>query len=204
MNASMESPQASVPEPSQVASLKPAGLGQRLAAFVIDAVLANVMIMLPVGVLSRTLIATGLWPIGEIDMMGTYEGMEASARGAMIVAYFISGGPFYYILCESSAWQATLGKRWMRICVADDQQKRINIARSAGRWVSKWVCGLTLLTLVSVVTVASTERRKAVHDYMAKTLVLEGRPDAKLDQWRIGVFIGVPVAWVLLTLIVVL
>ena len=74
MNASMESPQASVPEPSQVASLKPAGLGQRLAAFVIDAVLANVMIMLPVGVLSRTLIATGLWPIGEIDMMGTYEG----------------------------------------------------------------------------------------------------------------------------------
>ena len=42
-------------------------------------------------------------------------------------------GPIsYFILCEASTWQATFGKRLLRIYVTDDSRKRISIMRSLG------------------------------------------------------------------------
>jgi hypothetical protein len=56
---------------------------------------------------------------------------------------------------------------------------------------------------MSVVTIAGSNRRKGVHDFIAGTVVLKGRPatGGTLEPWRIAAFIGFPVAWMLGTLL---
>src|ERR1700678_1757090 len=39
----------------------------------------------------------------------------------------------YWALCESSAWQATLGKKALRIIVTDLEGRRISFGRAVGR-----------------------------------------------------------------------
>ena len=46
-------------------------------------------------------------------------------------------GWLYFALCESSAWQATLGKLALGIRVTDLQGQRISFPRALGRYVAK-------------------------------------------------------------------
>ena len=161
--------------------------------------------MVPLWMVVRLLVSTGLWkPAGGDDLAVYWHATEFAHRLAVVVAFYVSTGPFYYIMCESSGWQATFGKRLMRIHVADDKARRISGGRAAGRWFAEWVCSLLFLpAVISFVTAAATHRGKALHDYLAGTIVLSGNKDATLDSWRIGVFVGLPVAWILATFIAV-
>ncbi len=50
----------------------------------------------------------------------------------------------YFAGLESSAWQATIGKRWMRLSVTDRHGRRISFGRATGRYFSKVVSWLIL------------------------------------------------------------
>jgi uncharacterized RDD family membrane protein YckC len=76
----------------------------------------------------------------------------------------------YYASLESSEEQATWGKRALHIKVTDDSGQRISFGRASWRWLAK---NLMVLTLgIGFLMAAFTPRKKALHDYMASTLVV--------------------------------
>jgi uncharacterized RDD family membrane protein YckC len=79
-------------------------------------------------------------------------------------------GWLYSALQESSAAQATIGKRAVGIFVTDTQGQRISFARATGRHFAKILSALILL--IGYIMAAFTERKQALHDQMADTLVL--------------------------------
>ena len=76
----------------------------------------------------------------------------------------------YFSLQESSGAQATLGKRLLGLQVTDREGKRIGFGRASGRYFGKIVSALTLY--IGFMMAGWTERKQALHDMMADTLVV--------------------------------
>jgi uncharacterized RDD family membrane protein YckC len=76
----------------------------------------------------------------------------------------------YYAYCESSEWQATPGKKVLNLRVTDLNGQRISFGRATGRFFAKWISGLTML--IGYIMAGFTEKRQALHDMIAGTLVL--------------------------------
>lgn len=76
----------------------------------------------------------------------------------------------YFALFEASELQATPGKLVCSIKVTDDQGQRLSFARATGRSFAKYVSAFTCL--VGYIMAAFTERRQALHDMIASTLVV--------------------------------
>ena len=76
----------------------------------------------------------------------------------------------YYALFEASSWQATPGKRALRLYVTDLRGRRITFARASARHFSKVISGLTFL--VGYLLAGFTEKKQALHDLLSGCLVL--------------------------------
>ncbi len=96
-------------------------------------------------------------------------------RDALIVQ-LISIVPvyLYYALMHSSSRQATLGKMAFGIKVTDAEGARIGFLRATGRYFAAWVSYLILA--IGLLMAAFTQRKQALHDMLAGTLVV--RADA--------------------------
>ncbi len=77
----------------------------------------------------------------------------------------------YHAYFESSSWQATVGKRVMSLYVTDLSGQPISFLNATGRHFAKIITGLIPLFL-GYIMAAFTERRQALHDMIAGTLVL--------------------------------
>jgi uncharacterized RDD family membrane protein YckC len=71
----------------------------------------------------------------------------------------------------SSDRQATVGKMAVGLKVTDLNGQRISFARATGRFFAKIVSSMTLL--IGFIMAAFTERKQALHDMMAGTIVLK-------------------------------
>lgn len=71
---------------------------------------------------------------------------------------------------ESSAMQGTPGKQLMGIKVTDMSGGRISFARATGRHFGKYLSAIILL--IGYIMAAFSERKQALHDMMAGTLVV--------------------------------
>jgi uncharacterized RDD family membrane protein YckC len=76
----------------------------------------------------------------------------------------------YYALLESSAWQATLGKKALGLEVTDLQGMRIGFGRATGRFFAKIISGIILF--MGFIMAGFTEKKQALHDMIAGTLVI--------------------------------
>ncbi len=76
----------------------------------------------------------------------------------------------YYTLFEASSWQATPGKRVLRIYVTDMNGRRLTFARAAARNLGKLISSLTFL--VGYLLAGFTVKKQALHDLLAGCLVL--------------------------------
>jgi uncharacterized RDD family membrane protein YckC len=77
----------------------------------------------------------------------------------------------YEAFMTSSEWQATVGKRVMSIIVTDTEGKRISFARATGRHFAKYISAFLLG--IGFIIAAFTEKKQALHDMIAETLVLK-------------------------------
>jgi uncharacterized RDD family membrane protein YckC len=82
----------------------------------------------------------------------------------------------YFALCESSVWQATLGKLALGIRVTDMHGARISLPRALGRYPAKYLSAIFLG--VGFLMVAWTRRKQGLHDLLAGTAVEHGRAGA--------------------------
>jgi uncharacterized RDD family membrane protein YckC len=77
----------------------------------------------------------------------------------------------YFAGLESSARQATIGKSVMSLRVTDLEGQRLSFGHATGRFFAKLVSGL-IPFLIGYLMAAFTEKKQALHDLIAGTLVL--------------------------------
>ena len=182
----------------------PAGVVRRVAAYLVDILIALALLVLVVLTL-RSLRALGIWLPLPGTPEETWRAMGLRGRLLILFAFLLSGGPVYRIMMEASPWQATFGKRLFGVYVTNDSGRRISLAQSSGRWLARWCFDLFGGAFVSLITIAVTRRKKALHDFVAKTLVVRGpAPEGALELWRLAVALGIPFLWILGTFLVTL
>jgi uncharacterized RDD family membrane protein YckC len=89
----------------------------------------------------------------------------------LLILGFVVGVWLYFAKSESSASQATIGKRAVGIYVTDLNGQRITFGRASGRVFS---CIITRMIPLAIgyIMAAFTEKKQALHDMIASTLVL--------------------------------
>ncbi len=135
-----------------------AGFWIRVVAYIIDAfILSTVMI----------LIGT-IWSLGSDD--STIDLIATIAQSGMVafISFFLNW--LYYAILESSEYQATLGKKLLGLHVTDEFGRRISFGRATGRYFSKLISSLILG--IGYIMAAFTDRKQALHDKIASTLVI--------------------------------
>jgi uncharacterized RDD family membrane protein YckC len=78
----------------------------------------------------------------------------------------------YHALLESSAWQATIGKRAVGLIVTDLAGRPISFARASGRHFAKFISNLIPFE-IGYIMAAFTDKRQALHDMIAGCLILK-------------------------------
>jgi uncharacterized RDD family membrane protein YckC len=141
------------------------GFWIRFVAIVIDWIVLGV-IMLPI-----RLVVFGIMHVSRYDW-GPYSDRHL---GPLFAAGFAVSGTYtviywlYEALMMSSTWQATLGKKALNLRVTDEAGNRISFARGSGRHFAKYLSLLTFL--IGYIMAAFTDRKRALHDILAGTLV---------------------------------
>jgi uncharacterized RDD family membrane protein YckC len=72
---------------------------------------------------------------------------------------------------ESGSMQGTLGKKLLGIKVTDMEGGRIGFGRATGRYFGKILSGM--IFMVGFLMAAFTEKKQALHDMLAGTLVVK-------------------------------
>jgi len=80
-------------------------------------------------------------------------------------------GWLYYALCESSSWQGTLGKKWLRLWVSDLEGRPVTFGRASARFFGKIITGFVPFG-IGYFLAGFTARKQALHDILAGCLVL--------------------------------
>lgn len=139
-----------------------AGFWLRFCALLIDQIICVVpfaIIGFIIGVSNPQAFTPGAQPSGAAA------GLEGMLRIVEVVV-----GWLYYSLQESSARQATLGKLAVGIKVTDLDGQRISFGRATGRYFGKILSGCLLG--IGYIMAAFTEKKQALHDQIASTLVV--------------------------------
>jgi uncharacterized RDD family membrane protein YckC len=89
---------------------------------------------------------------------------------AITYLYLIVISWLYFAIQESSSRQATLGKISAGIVVTDSRGQRLTFGRATGRYFAKYISYLTFY--VGFIIAGFTERKQALHDLVAETLVV--------------------------------
>jgi uncharacterized RDD family membrane protein YckC len=100
-------------------------------------------------------------------------GTASDRFGAEFVVVSLFVGWLYCALLESSERGATAGKWLLGLRVIDDRGGRISFLRATRRYFSKFVSAIVLM--IGFIMTALTDRKRALHDILAGTLVVRIR-----------------------------
>ncbi|MGB3271206.1 MAG: RDD family protein [Rhodanobacter sp.] len=155
-----------------------AGFWKRVAAYILDAIVLyipnNLLIMRSMGdgAAQEAMKQTMLSAPGDMHvMMAAYSQYYATMSTPLIITAVLTW--LYFAVCESSPWQATLGKLALGIRVTDMEGRRIGIGRALLRYLAKFLSAFILC--IGFLMVAWTRRKQGLHDMLCGTLVLNGR-----------------------------
>lgn len=165
----------SLPASAAQSNIGYAGFWLRLVAAIIDGIVISIPLM-PV----FFLVFIDIFRHAQ-DFQGRQDpaGLMTILGPKIGLIFFISAiaSWLYWGLFESSAWQATLGKKALGIIVTDLEGRRISFGRASGRfWAGRGVGAIPYLGgtyfLVDCICVGFTEKKQAIHDMIASCLVL--------------------------------
>ena len=141
-----------------------AGFWLRVVAYIIDAIIlafASAVVFFP-------LFGANLHSFSRDNPWEFYTTFSRPIVALKLLGIMLSW--IYYATCESSAWQATLGKKALGLKVTDLYGNRITFARASGRFFGKILSGLILG--IGFLMAGFTARKQALHDILAGCLVL--------------------------------
>ncbi|HVL51437.1 MAG TPA: RDD family protein [Actinomycetota bacterium] len=142
--------------PAAEGAVQYAGFWARFGALLIDSLLLGI-----VGAILGTIIGV---------VLGTAGATETAIRNLSSLLGFLLGIA-YYVGMESSTRQATFGKLALGLKVTDMAGARITMGTAAIRYVGRFLSALILF--IGFIMVAFTPRKQALHDMIAKTLVVK-------------------------------
>ncbi len=167
-------PQAWPPPPqgAVTAQLPYAGFWKRFAAYLIDGLILDAVALVVIGVVILV-IGGGAVLSGNQNIGDFATAMTGFAILLLVLLFFglIVAVWLYFAKMESSPSQATIGKRVMGIYVTDLQGQRLTFGKATARFFSKIITGLIPLA-IGWIMAAFTEKRQALHDMIAGTLVM--------------------------------
>ena len=165
-----------------------AGFLKRTAAYFIDSLIYGIITYAIAFVLGITLALTT--SVNPNTMSAGQNILFSLASSCISLACYLT----YYVWAESSAWQATIGKKLMGLKVTDIYGRRISFWRSLGRNVgmilSAIIIGIGYLMCIW------TLKKQCLHDKITDCLVVDTTPDEKQ-----GCAIGIVVGWLFLSII---
>lgn len=135
-----------------------AGFWKRVAALIIDNLILEIVL---------NLVGVGIMGGSVLSLRG---GDVPSGRVAGFAALSFVAQWLYFSLMESSARQATVGKMALGIVVTDRNGRRVSFGRATGRYFGKIVSAFIIM--IGFLMAAFTEKKQALHDIMADTLVV--------------------------------
>ena len=135
-----------------------AGFLSRFGALILDSLFLTLLTLIP---------AFGIG-IAAVMIFGPDAG--ANVAGAIGNLFGLIVGVSYYVGLETSAKQATWGKQIVGIKVTDLNGRRITVGRSLGRYFAKILSGCTVIGWFLPLF---TEKKQALHDIVAGTLVID-------------------------------
>ena len=146
--------------PSDSLELEYASFGARLLAMIIDMVILNSVSSM----IQAPLLAMMLRNLNSTTMIV-----------GLVAPILVAGGlaVFYTVWLESSAWQATLGKKILGLRVVGMEGQRITFWKSASRNFNKSISFLILG--IGYLMPLWTAKRQALHDRMSRCLVVKKR-----------------------------
>ena len=166
-----------------------AGFWKRVAAYILDAIILYIPGMLIQKMMGgdaaeAAMKQAQLASPGDPQVMLTaLSQFYSTMLPAILIITVITW--LYFAICESSVWQATVGKLALGIRVTDMHGRRISFPRALGRYPAKYLS--TLIFCIGFLMVAWTRRKQGLHDLIASTLVLNGRAsESKLPQASSG------------------
>jgi uncharacterized RDD family membrane protein YckC len=166
------------PSATIAAPLPYAGFWERVAAYLIDGLILSI----PFGAVVIALI----FMFGGFGMMLHRNAVDAPADPAAAFALmaplfgilavgmivFVGLQWLYFAGMESSERQATFGKSVMSLHVSDYEGRRISFGHATGQFFAKIVSGMIPFA-IGYIMAAFTEKKQALHDLIAGTLVLK-------------------------------
>ena len=152
-----------------------AGFWRRVVALLIDAVVFSAIHW-------TVVLCFGIWLMVPWTLLGGGHGpVMAELVDIALQPFGVVVVWLYFAVCESSRWQATIGKLALGLRVTDAYGRRIGFARATGRYFGKFVSVLSLG--VGFLLAAWTGRKQALHDDMAGCCVVR---KAGLAEWHDG------------------
>jgi uncharacterized RDD family membrane protein YckC len=157
-----------------IAPLPYAGFWVRFVAYLIDGLI--------LGIPFWTVVMVLIFTLGGFGMMMRRSAGDPRAVAAliapMLIFFFLGMLAFmvvqwlYFAGMESSGRQATLGKSVMSLRVTNYEGQRISFGHATGRFFAKIISGLIPFA-IGYIMAGFTEKKQALHDFIAATLVLK-------------------------------
>ncbi|MEP7168560.1 MAG: RDD family protein [Bacteroidota bacterium] len=152
-------------ETGKPANLFYAGFWLRFVAYIFDYILVVVIIFISIIIIYGTH-AFKISPFALNPLTYRHVSHLPYALIAIIIKWF------YFAGFESSKMLATPGKAAAGIIVTDLYGNRISFAKATIRFFGKIISGLILY--IGFIIAGLTERKQALHDKLANTLVIRG------------------------------
>ena len=142
-----------------------AGFWRRFAAAMIDGILMSIVSQ----ILNAITGANTRMQEVLLEDPSDYSGLMSVAGPTWAAGFVIQ--LIYFVYFESSERQATFGKQAMGLVVTDMNGNRIDMGKAVVRYLSKVLSGLILL--IGYLMQPFTEKKQALHDMIAGTLVFK-------------------------------
>ncbi len=154
-----------IPALPQLSALPPrpafAGFWLRAIACVIDTIFIGAIFLLGASFFPSSF--EKLVPAAPISLM------DMPQPAPILIGILVVVGCLYYTLFEASAWQATPGKRILRLYVTDLNAQRLSFGRALLRNLARQISGFLF---IGYIIAGFTEKKQALHDLLAGSLVL--------------------------------
>ena len=154
----------------QVPAARPvayAGFWLRFVAWIIDRIVlqfAGSIITLPFAASMGIREFMRTHPSSPEDFIPLFENLRRVFLIILVLEWL------YYALLESSAWQATLGKKALGLEVTDLAGARVTFGRATGRYFARYISFFTIG--IGYIMAGFTQKKQALHDMIAGTLVI--------------------------------